>query len=337
MQAFPDIESLRHVCEDVKRHCEYAGLATRPTIKFRGTVKLHGTNGGVRIREDGGLVAQGRNRELTIQNDNFGFAHYVSSRGYAFDALRRFFGLGNHDVTFYGEWCGQGIQKKVAVSELPKHFVVFAVYDHTDEVWVPLFDYEFNDSVKELLNEQNVWLITQAPTYSVEIDFNDPVPAAEVISQYTLQVEDECPWGKFRGIEGGLGEGIVWTSHDYPVHITFKSKGEKHKKTGTERKHVEVDPEKVASINALVDLLLPEWRLEQGFTYLRENNLPVANTSTGEYLKWLAKDILKEESDRIAANPYPWKDLQGYIMRRGKEYFAAHLDEMAGLKKAGDA
>ena len=53
MQAFHDIESLRHVCEDVKRHCEYAGLATRPTIKFRGTVKLHGTNGGDRIREDG--------------------------------------------------------------------------------------------------------------------------------------------------------------------------------------------------------------------------------------------------------------------------------------------
>lgn len=336
MLPFPDTVSLRHVCQEVTSHCEYTNQTVKPTVKFRGTVKLHGTNAGVRVHPDGRVTAQGRTRELNIQADSFGFAHFVHGRGFVFDTLRRFFGLGNHDVTFFGEWCGQGIQKGVAVSSVPKHLVVFSAFDHTDEVWIELPEYEFNASVLETLNSHNVWLITQAPMYEVTIDFNDPVPAAELVSQYTLQVENECPWGKLQGVSG-MGEGIVWISYDYPKRLRFKSKGEKHKKVGTERKRAEVDPEKVASINALVDLLLPEWRLEQGFSYLRENNLPVANTSTGEYLKWLAKDILKEESDRIAANPYPWKDLQGYIMRRGKEYFAAHLDEMAGLKKAGDA
>lgn len=331
MQFMHDIESLRHVCEDVKRHCEYAGKDVRPTVKFRGTTKLHGTSGAVDVNSDV-VTAMGRNRVLTIQNDNFGFAHFVAGREAQFTALRRFFTGSEKDVTFYGEWCGQGIQKKVAVASLPKMFVVFAVYDHTDDAWLDMHEYQFNDTILGILNEQNIHLITQAPTFEVEIDFNNPTPAAELISQYTLQVEDCCPFSATHGVEG-MGEGIVWMSYDYPVRLYFKSKGEKHKKGG-EWTHVAVDPEKVANISALVDLLLPEWRLEQGFSFLRENNIPLANTSTGEYLKWIAKDILKEESDQIAANPFPWKEIQGAIMVRAKDYFFRELDEMAGLPSA---
>ncbi len=340
MQPFHDIESLRHVCEDVKRHCEYAEKEVKPTVKFRGTVKLHGTNGGVRVFNDESefvrsVVAQGRNRDLTIQSDNFGFAHFVAGREVQFDALRRFMGLADSNVTFYGEWCGTGIQKKVAVASLPKMFVIFGIYNHTSDEWEDIHAYQFNDSVLGLLNSQNIYLITQAPVFEVEIDFNNPTPAAELISQYTLQVEDCCPFSAVHGVEG-MGEGLVWMSYDYPVRLYFKSKGEKHKKGG-ERTQVAVDPEKVANISALVDLLLPEWRLEQGFSYMRENNIPLANTSTGEYLKWIAKDVLKEESDRIAANPYPWKEIQGSIMVRAKEYFFSELNEMACLPSASVA
>ena len=332
MQPFHDIESLRHVCEDVKRHCEYAGKDVRPTVKFRGTVKLHGTNGGVRVSDK--VVAQGRNRVLTIQNDNFGFAHFVAGRENLLFKLRSAATEVGSDVTFYGEWCGQGIQKKVAIASLPKMFVIFAVFNHTSENWVDIHEVKLDSDFLESLNEQNIYLITQAPVYEVEIDFNNPNPAAELISQYTLQVEDVCPFSAIHGVEG-MGEGIVWVSYDYPVRLYFKSKGEKHKKGG-EKTRVAVDPEKVASINALVDLLLPEWRLEQGFSYLRENNIALANTSTGEYLKWIAKDVLKEESDRIAANPYSWKELQGAVMVRAKAYYFQHLNEMAGLGSAAE-
>ena len=334
MQPFHDIESLRHVCEDVKRHCEYAGKDIRPTVKFKGTVKLHGTNGGVRVSGTS-VVAQGRNRELTIQQDSFGFAHFVAGREAEFrmlDAIATKSLTG--DVTFYGEWCGQGIQKKVAVASLPKMFVIFAVYDHGADAWLDI--HALKPTADELahLNAQNIWLITQAPVFEVEIDFNDPVPAAELISQYTLQVEDCCPFSKVHGVEG-MGEGLVWMSYDYPVRLYFKSKGEKHKKGGP-KEHVAVDPEKVKAISELVDLILPEWRLEQGFDYLRTNNIALANTSTGEYLKWVAQDILKEEADRIAANPFPWKEIQGQVMTRAKAYFFDHLNEMAGLKSASE-
>ncbi len=348
MQPFHSIESLRHVCEEVKSYTDYRGLEVRPTVKFRGTVKLHGTNGGVRVSDT--VVAQGRSKVLTLKDDNYGFAHFVSGREAQFNALRRFFtGNGTSDVTFYGEWCGQGIQKKVAITELPKMFVIFAVYDHTADEWLDIHAYQFNDSVLGMLNSERIWLVTQAPTFEIEIDFNNPTPAAELISQYTLQVEDCCPFSKVHGVEG-MGEGIVWVAEGpvefggtiwkddegKPRRVRFKSKGEKHKKGDGTRRQVEVDPEKVANISALVDLLLPPWRLEQGFDYLRENNIPLANTSTGEYLKWIAKDILKEESDRIAANPFPWRDIQGTVMVRAKDFYFAHLNEMAGLPSASE-
>lgn len=337
MKSFHDIESLRHVIEQVKSHCEYVGREDRPVVKFRGTVKLHGTNGGVRLLNTSNeVIAQGRNRELTIQSDNFGFAHFVSGRNYEFDALRRFMGLATNEVTFYGEWCGQGIQNKVAIASVPtKMFVIFAIFDHTNEVWEDIHAFQFNPSVLELLNSKHIYLITQAKTFEAEVDFNDPTPAAELISQFTLQVEDNCPFSSALHDAHGTGEGIVWESYGQPYQLRFKSKGEKHKKGG-EKTRVAVDPEKVNAISELVDLILPEWRLEQGFSYLRENNIPLANTSTGEYLKWIAKDILKEESDRIAANPYPWKEIQGTVMTRSKAYYFEQLNEMAGLPSASE-
>lgn len=330
MEPFHDIESLRHIVESVKAHCEYAGLTERPVIRFKGTVKLHGTNAGARVNPDGNVIAQGRNRVLTITSDNYGFAHFVHGRETVFRSFAGNF-FNSRDVTFYGEWCGQGIQKAVAISTLPKMFVIFAVYDHATESWYDLHELP---SLKFLnyheLNGNGIYLITQAPTFDIVVNFNDPTPAAELLSEYTLQVEHCCPFSKLLGVEG-LGEGIVWVSRDYPKRLVFKTKGEKHKKAGTERRHVEVDPEKVANISALVDLLLPEWRLEQGFSYLRENGIVIANTSTGEYLKWIAKDVLKEESDRIAANPFPWKELTGPVMNRAKAYFFENLNEQAGL------
>lgn len=348
MQAFHSIESLRHVAEDVRSRQEYHAsigiVEPKPTITFHGTVKLHGTNGGVRVCGNE-VIAQGRSRVLTIQNDNFGFAHFVAGRQDDFRRLALALAPASDDVTLYGEWCGTGIQKKVGIASLPKMFVVFAVYCNLTET----FDDEVlraaeDNDLTEWLNNQNIFLITQAPTFEITIDFENPVSAAEELSRLTLQVEEACPFANSQlfyafnhGDNIGIGEGIVWVSNPNAYkRLTFKTKGEKHKKGG-ERQQVEIDPVKAADIAALVEVLLPTWRLDQGFDYLRENNIPMANTSTGEYLKWLAKDILKEEAAVIAANPYPWKDIQGKVMVVAKEYFFANLDEMAGLTSAADA
>lgn len=329
MHKFPDIESLRHVIQSINKFCTDNEVA-KPTIKFRGTVKLHGTNAGVSIGK--ALIAQGRNRELTISNDSFGFAHFVQGRDPNIWAIVKcgVFGADIFDtVTVYGEWCGAGIQKGMAISNLPKHFVIFAAHNDTTDEWLNIHANTPTAYELQALNGCDIYLITQAPVYEVTVDFENPTPAAEEISNLTLQVEDVCPWGKFLGAEG-IGEGIVWTSYDYPVTFQFKSKGLKHKNTGAKTR-VELDPVKVGAITELVDVLLPAWRQEQGIDVMRANNVPVDIQHTGDYIKWISQDILKEEADTIAANPFPWKELCGMVARRSKEYYSEYLNKQAGL------
>ena len=329
MVKFPDIESLRHVIQSIAKYCTDFNVA-KPTIKFRGTVKLHGTNAGVSIGK--ALVAQGRNRELTIGDDSFGFAHFVHNRASDIWSLIKCstFGASIFDtVTVYGEWCGAGIQKGMAISSLPKHFVIFAAHNDDTDEWLDIHAIKPTPAELYVLNDNLVYLITQAPVYEVTVDFENPTPAAEEISNLTLQVEDQCPWGTFLGAEG-IGEGIVWTSYDYPVTFQFKSKGLKHKKTGAKTR-VELDPVKVGAIAELVDVLLPEWRQSQGIEVMRAENIPVDVQHTGDYIKWISQDILKEEADTIAANPFTWKELCGMVVRRSKEYYSDYLNKEAGL------
>jgi hypothetical protein len=79
------------------------------------TEKLDGTNAQVYITEDGQVFAGSRNRWLTPEQDNFGFARWVKENE---DALRAL-GPGAH----FGEWFGQGIQRGYGLTE--KRFALF--------------------------------------------------------------------------------------------------------------------------------------------------------------------------------------------------------------------
>lgn len=65
--------------------------------------KIDGTNSAIIIRDGVVVGCQSRNRLITPENDNFGFARWVSENG---DELA---GLG--DGRHFGEWAGPGIQK----------------------------------------------------------------------------------------------------------------------------------------------------------------------------------------------------------------------------------
>lgn len=81
------------------------------------TEKLDGTNAQVLIGADGEIRAGSRNRWLTPDDDNFGFARWVADNQ---DALREL-GPGRH----FGEWWGAGIQRRYGLSE--KRFSLFNV------------------------------------------------------------------------------------------------------------------------------------------------------------------------------------------------------------------
>jgi hypothetical protein len=92
------------------------------------TEKLDGTNGVVHIDENGGVFAGSRTRWITPDDDNYGFARWVQEHA---DELRTGLGIGTH----FGEWWGQGIQRRYGLTE--KRFSLFNVHRWTDDVRPP--------------------------------------------------------------------------------------------------------------------------------------------------------------------------------------------------------
>jgi hypothetical protein len=83
------------------------------------TEKIDGTNAQIHVTEDGVVRAGSRNRWITPEADNFGFAGWVRDHA---DELREGLGLGTH----YGEWWGSGIQRRYGIAE--KRFSLFNVH-----------------------------------------------------------------------------------------------------------------------------------------------------------------------------------------------------------------
>lgn len=79
------------------------------------TEKIDGTNAQIAINEEGTVRAGSRNRWLTPESDNFGFAAWVESNK---EELREL-GPGRH----YGEWWGAGIQRRYGLNH--KRFSLF--------------------------------------------------------------------------------------------------------------------------------------------------------------------------------------------------------------------
>lgn len=82
------------------------------------TEKIDGTNAAVYVGEDGTVGAQSRKRVITTQDDNFGFANWVSTHA---AALAEILGPGYH----FGEWWGSGIQRGYGLSKGEKRFSLF--------------------------------------------------------------------------------------------------------------------------------------------------------------------------------------------------------------------
>jgi len=80
--------------------------------------KLDGTNAGIRITDDGVIWAQSRNRLITPDDDNQGFAQWVNTHA---GALVDTLGPGLH----FGEWWGSGIQRGYGLDPGDKRFSLF--------------------------------------------------------------------------------------------------------------------------------------------------------------------------------------------------------------------
>jgi hypothetical protein len=349
MIKFPSIEQFRNVIRHVQTSTRFAGKdengdaiydhsKSLPTLKFRGTVKLHGTNAGIvyDVASDS-FTYQSRERELSLTQDNAGFMlHQIKNdliwRDVVQQAMREIFVPAQPitQIAIFGEWCGSSIQKGVALTQLPKMFVVFSVkviFADESTRWLPVGEFDIH------YEEDKVFNIDTFPVYEIDIDFKYPEIAQNKMIEITEAVEKECPVGKYFGVSG-IGEGVVWTcvSDGYnDSGCWFKVKGEKHSASKV-RTLAAVDVEAVENMRAFVESVVTEARLEQGLDNLvREQLLPFEMTSMGDFIRWVYNDVLKEEMDTIVANQIDTKKLGSAVANMARPWFIKRFNEGVGL------
>lgn len=322
---FPKIGQFRQVVKNVRESTAFQGLdennvpvmdytKPQPIVTFTGTVKLHGTNAGVCYDpKTNELYAQSRKHVISIESDNAGFAFWVGANK---EELRSLFDVYINDdndlITIFGEWCGGNIQKGVAITGLPKMFVIFAV--KVGDNWINCLEDGYSP-----ISDVNIYLISRFDTYTVAIDFNNPDMSVPKLQELTLAVEAECPVGRAFGVSG-IGEGIVWRDTNGNI---FKVKGEKHSSTKV-KKLANVDIEKLNSINEFVDYAVTESRLEQGIDVVfTQTGLDVDIKMLGDFLKWVMRDIISEETDTLVGNGLEPKDIGKGVSTTAREWFKA--------------
>ncbi|CAF1184062.1 unnamed protein product [Rotaria sordida] len=244
-----------------------------PMLKFVGTVKLHGTNAAIVYQQDRGYWLQSRHNIITPLKDNLGFAQAMDplAKEFFFDrilfdhpVIHEYYQRGC-SIVIYGEWCGGNIQNNVAISGLPKMFVIFKVRivdtvaaidenesdddnDQSEKETAPnnaKFWLEPNQWSDIRWSERSIYNIFDFPTYEIEIDFNQPELSQNRLAEITKAVERQCPVG-IHFNKQGIGEGIVWTEWTRSQgRLAFKVKGIEH--STKKRSHFIRNSEKIAT------------------------------------------------------------------------------------------
>ena len=210
---YSSTDQFRHVIKQIQMSAKYHKIEP-PVITFTGTVKLHGTNCGV-IYRDGEIFAQSRNN--LIEDGHFGFAQWVADHNQVWKKwFESIISVDNKKpVVVYGEWCGQGVMKKVAISEVEKMFVVFAIYiieDEVDEEGTNIKKPFYVCSKMDRIPISNAYLIEEFPTFKMDIDFSKPQLHQNDLVNLTLGVEAECPVGKQLGVSSLREVEFVYSS-----------------------------------------------------------------------------------------------------------------------------
>lgn len=346
----------KNIIKKVHDRCNYHAIPV-PELTFRGTVKLHGTNGSIyNVLSDDKIVVQSKNNEITVESDNNGFARFIDNNKIEFDSILNVIKkdypqeINDKTVVIYGEWVGGNIQPNddLGVRKLNKMFVMFAMKfikngqnvdetlddktseGSTVERWFS--EQEINSVLKQVpgLEEKRIYNIYDFPTFEVTIDMANPKLTQNILIDITNSVEKECPVAKQLGVIG-IGEGVVWkcVSSSPKLNtsdLVFKVKGKEHSVSNVVT-IAEVDTVKVNSINDFANMVLTENRLKQGVEYLQEQQLPLLVTSMGTFLKWVVNDCLKEEADVLLESGLEKKDVTPNISNKAKQWFLQTINK----------
>lgn len=337
------IGQFKDVVRTIQSRADYKGrdengeaiyeVSPKPTLTFEGTVKLHGSNAGISYTPADGVQALKRSSLIGKEGltAHFGFNSFVqvTNKDYFLKFMSDLWdNLGcipGEQLTIYGEWAGEGVQRGVGVSFLEKSFFVFGakitIQGSEEERWV--------DTSKLIFTADNVYNIFEFPTYKITIDFNRPELSTPLLTTLTENVEKDCPVSRQllgNDFEKNLvGEGIVWTCFWNEEKYVFKTKGEKHSTTKV-KTLASSDPEILNSIYEFVDYACTENRVRQGIQEVEATD----RKDTPNLLRWVANDIISEEAEELKVNNLEWKQVAKEVSNRVRDIFFKDLDNEMG-------
>jgi len=334
---WPSIESFHRVVKDNKFALEETEYGVDRVV-YRPKVKLHGSNAAITVESNGNVYAQSRSRIITPgPEDNCGFAAWVSEHKdvWAKNANQKV------DLTIYGEWCGSGVQKGVAISNIDrKVFAIFAIQagpsdDENSRVAVDPMEIEF--ALSHMAPDTHIlpWYATD----SFEVDFEKDLNA--VVGVFNSHVDDveQCdPWVKAIFDVEGLGEGLVY----YPISFTdengalprgdmsrfmFKAKGEKHKVVKT-KKAVEIDPVVAKSVDDFVTKVVTPGRLDQAVNEACKGEFD--KKLIGPFIAWFNKDVKKDVDSGEVDLPEgcDWKLVNKPMTTKARTWYIEKAEEL---------
>lgn len=231
------------------------------------------------------------------------------------------------------------MQKKVALQELPKQWVLFHAAIPNDE-HVPgqnsPLTYLPHDAIQPFggrYRDHLLFSIKDVPTWSLDICWNDSESvnaAIQRVNDWTLAVEQKCPWAAqpHYGIHG-IGEGIVWSPVDPELlnvtELVFKSKGHEHKRHDKQppkqQDPARLNPERLSSAQQFVEFSLNSDRLEQGLEVMRADDVALELRNIKVFLDWISTDVRRECADELEASSLSWKDVEKIVTRNSAVFF----------------
>lgn len=347
---FPKIGTIKDTLFFIKKNW-HKFLDKQPTeLNFTGTVKLHGTHADIvfikrKPKKEASFISardyinylntphyhyQSRNRIITAQSDNNGFAYFmdkipISNINKLFNKIYPLNNPELHQIIISGEFCGGSIQNTVALTELSKRFVITNI--KVNDIYMNM------NLCKDIsLEKYSIYNITKAATFNCKIRLTDSMELShiqdiEYLDSLTDQVEKECPFAKLFGISG-LGEGIVWiySDHNIDYHTWFKAKGQEHTVSKVNIvKFSQLDIDKKKNTQIFVDNTVLPNRLNQGIEYLKEMGLDSSLKNFGKFLGWITKDILTEEALTIKENKLDIKMIKNIIVMKVKKWYCMRI------------
>lgn len=307
------------------------------TLTLLGTTKLHGTHLDiVFIKNDTSsntveynIYFQSRNRILSVEKDNILSCTTLSSKEVSvykqlFERALEISKVSAPEIVIItGEWCGENVQKGVALTQLEKLFAVFGL--KVDNRWMPL------ESLKYLeVPDARIFSILRGGLEQIRVDTKDLDSCTNKLVELTDNVEKNCPFAKSFGVNG-IGEGMVWQCNERLTStLWFKVKGHLHSvtKINTLKPQTPQEIERRKNLKNFVQDIITISRLEQGLDYLREHNLDFSGESIPVFMNWVASDAEKEERAHAEALGLNWKKVKKEIFIRAKDFYKKTINKV---------